>query len=500
MAQTAVLSREKHVKLKIPVTNSSYVAPETENGNLAHRLWGKWRAHTIMFLTFFAGLATALGHHFMNMSLDKTQVDQAKLSQAWASRFSTSTIPLATVIAPGSLLTQPMPYSSMVSIPVPQASFDSSSYALVGPTGYAFPSNLVFRIAYAAAMSGKPLALPSAYQNQTYDLTFFGPAIKCGSADVSTIAAVSTTLTETNDDRLSVIYVSWVGDNDHGLLDPSTNSPNGWLQSSPWDSYYKAQDQSSSDAARIFVMTNMAGLSGGTRVQVTECLLHNATYNTKFIFQYPEQTIIPTISQYFNTVSQTDLDNMVDMVGNTTSSAIHSYTAIMEAFGKLLVGASIYGSGSGYTAQTVYSTYAYLNVNWNESKNVPGDLERLFQNITLSMLSNDTLIKDHTQGDYISVNATTYPNTFVYRPRDLLIVYGLSLFCTVLCSLIGLHALHINKASYQNIFSTFVRVTGHPELHSLTKLDDTGADPVPKQLAEARIRMRAGNSSERDRS
>jgi hypothetical protein len=302
------------------------------------------------------------------------------------------TIPLATVIAPGSLLTQPMPYSRMVSIQVPQASFDSTSYALVGPTGYNFPSNLVFRIAYAAAMSGKPLGLPSAYQNQTYELTFFGPAIKCGSADVSTIEAVSKTLAETNDERLSVIYVSWVGDNDHGLLDPSTNTPKGWLQSSPWDSYYKAQDQSSSDAARIFVMMNMAGLSGGTSVHVTECLLHNATYNAKFTFQYPQQTIIPTISQYYNPISQSDHDDMVNTVGNATSSAIYSYTAIMEAFGKLLVGASIYGSGSGYTAQTVYSTYAYLSINWNESKNVPGDLEALFQNITLSMLSNDTLV------------------------------------------------------------------------------------------------------------
>jgi hypothetical protein len=90
MAQTAVINREKHVKIKIPVINSSSIAPEQENGNLVHRLWGKWRAHTIMFLTLFAGAATALGHHFMNVSLNETQVDQAKLSQAWASRFSTS--------------------------------------------------------------------------------------------------------------------------------------------------------------------------------------------------------------------------------------------------------------------------------------------------------------------------------------------------------------------------------------------------------------------------
>lgn len=100
--------------------------------------------------------------------------------------------------------------------------------------------------------------------------------------------------------------------------------------------------------------------------------------------------------------------------------------------------------------------------------------------------------KDSTQAEYIPVHVTTYPNTFVYEPRDLLIAYGLSLFCAIVCSLIGLHAFYVNNASYQNAFSTFVRVTGDQELHSLASHDDTGADPVPKRLAKARIIMQRG--------
>lgn len=303
----------------------------------------------------------------------------------------TRSIPFAAVVAPGSLLAQPTSYMSTSNIQVPQASFNSNTYAQVGPNGYNYPSDLVYKIAYAAAMSAQPVALPSAHQNQTYYLSFFGPAIRCSSAESGVIEAVSTTLAETNNPSLSVVFVSWVGDNDHSLLDPNRSAENGWLTTGPWDSYYKAQDQSSSDAARIFVMTSMAGRWGGTQVHIAECLLHNATYSVNFTFQYPQQTIKPSISQYLNLISQTDLDDVVDADGNATSSAIYSYTAIMEAFGKLLVGASIYGNSSGHTTQTVYSSYSYLRINWNETKNIPRDLEQLFQNITLSMLSNDTL-------------------------------------------------------------------------------------------------------------
>ncbi len=87
------------------------------------------------------------------------------------------------------------------------------------------------------------------------------------------------------------------------------------------------------------------------------------------------------------------------------------------------------------------------------------------------------------------MNVTSYPITYVYKPRDLFLAYGLSLLCTLACSIIGVHALWINNASYQNIFSTFVRVTGDRELHSLTDENDHGADPVPKALAEAKIIM-----------
>lgn len=303
----------------------------------------------------------------------------------------TRTTPFAAVVAPGSLLAQPMSYLNTTDIQVPQVSFNSNAYAQIGPNGYNYPSDLVYQIVYAAAMSAQPLALRSAYQNQTYHLSFFGPAIRCGSAKSSVIEAVSTTLAETNNPSLSVIFVSWVGGNDHSLLDPNKSTQDGWLTTGPWNSYYKAQDQNSSDAARVFVMTNMAGRWGGTQVQVAECLLHNATYSVEFTFQYPHQTIKPLISRYLNPISQTDLDDVVDAVGNATGSAIYSYTAIMEAFGKLLVGASIYGSDTGYTPQTVFSSYSYLRINWNETNNIPRDLEQLFQNVTLSMLSNDTL-------------------------------------------------------------------------------------------------------------
>lgn len=57
----------------------------------------------------------------------------------------------------------------------------------------------------------------------------------------------------------------------------------------------------------------------------------------------------------------------------------------------LFVGASQYAGMASGTANTVFSSHSLLNINWTETSSIPSGLEQLFQNITLSMLSNNTL-------------------------------------------------------------------------------------------------------------
>ena len=66
----------------------------------------------------------------------------------------------------------------------------------------------------------------------------------------------------------------------------------------------------------------------------------------------------------------------------------YAYSSIMQAFGKLLVG---YASSNTYTVSTVstYTSWDMMNINWAEGPAVQSGLESLFQNLTLSLLSND---------------------------------------------------------------------------------------------------------------
>lgn len=83
----------------------------------------------------------------------------------------------------------------------------------------------------------------------------------------------------------------------------------------------------------------------------------------------------------------------------------------------------------------------------------------------------------------------SWPITYVYDRSDIYLAYGLSFLCTCICAAVGLHAFFVNHDSYQNVFSTFLRVTNIPELQVLIGPTDTGADPLPNQLAQARFKM-----------
>jgi hypothetical protein len=79
--------------------------------------------------------------------------------------------------------------------------------------------------------------------------------------------------------------------------------------------------------------------------------------------------------------------------------------------------------------------------------------------------------------------------TYVYTESGLLIAYGISLICTIICAMVGLYAFFVNDASYQNIFSTFLRATNDLEIRSNISSGDTGSDPLPKDLAKTAVTL-----------
>ena len=89
----------------------------------------------------------------------------------------------------------------------------------------------------------------------------------------------------------------------------------------------------------------------------------------------------------------------------------------------------------------------------------------------------------------IPVTVTTYPITYTYAAWELLLAYGLAFLFTLLCAAIGSYAFLRNDASYQNAFSSFIRATSGHEVHAMLGPDSNGADPLPADLARAKISM-----------
>lgn len=97
--------------------------------------------------------------------------------------------------------------------------------------------------------------------------------------------------------------------------------------------------------------------------------------------------------------------------------------------------------------------------------------------------------KNASVADSIPVLVNTWPVTYVYSKADLLLAYGTSIACAIVCCLVGLHAFAINNASYQNLFSTYLRATNDIDIRSHIRPQDVGADPLPKSLGKAVVTL-----------
>ena len=93
----------------------------------------------------------------------------------------------------------------------------------------------------------------------------------------------------------------------------------------------------------------------------------------------------------------------------------------------------------------------------------------------------------------------TWPITYVYTRSDLFIAYGVSFLAALLCTMVGIRAYFVNDASYQNMFSTYIRATTGAGLGSYIEHTDAGHDPLPKALAKARFDMSHGQSEKNDK-
>jgi len=353
------------------------------------------------------------------------------------------------------------------------------------------------RLAIASALSGQILPIQIPYNNASYKVQFDAPALRCSLADYNLTNTVNGTLSQ----LIPVHFMSWVPSDDHNIT--SGDSTTILENYNPYGSI----DQDSTDYARLYVLSSSAVSSW----KLFECGLHNATYEAMFDFENSNQRTTISSVKYLNGVSV--LGNYSDTPsgseGLSPLSKQLSYCAVMQAYSSLLVGEHWYAVDYAFSTvgSLAESNYAMItSVNWTALDTLPGQLESLFHNLTLSMLSSPLLTRNNPnsnplpspeQDQKVPITITTYPNTYIYASRDLFLAYGLSFLATALSVLIGAFAvLYSNDGrSYSNVFSTFLRTTRDPELSALVGSDDSGADPLPRHVGVARVIVEVGGGS-----
>ena len=311
------------------------------------------------------------------------------------------TIPFAAVVTPGALTVEPARNISTVHSYVPQPAYNATYFGnITYEDNIVTAGALLYKLAYNTAAAGQPVALSSEFQNETYSLTFDGPAVKCVSASQSLVQKMSKIFDTNKLGGSAYQYASWVPGKGN---EPAMPGPSALEWTPTLGHFGSTLDETSDDAARIFVMTNTGYWTKTVLSQadnytdhamvlnVTECQLYNATYEVDFAFQYPNQTRHISISKWLHPIPPPTWDFGYNYrSSNATASKLLSYMCMMQAFGKLLVG---YSKNSQYDQASLakYSSWQIMDIDWSRGPAVQSGLEALFQNLTLSMLSNDNL-------------------------------------------------------------------------------------------------------------
>lgn len=196
-----------------------------------------------------------------------------------------------------------------------------------------------------------------------------------------------------NPSKPLLAYISWVPSKPYSNLsalpDYSSSSDGIWMDST--------LDIFSADSARIYVFVPLSQIVDGSYLLLS-CSLKDANYSLSFDFNYPLQNItvisldigedIPATTNFFNFN-----DGIASSSAQKNVQKLLSYQAIMDTFGRILVG---YTTTSGYPDYGLNKTTGSLlhmtaiNSEFGPSANATlgPALERLFHNITLSMLSS----------------------------------------------------------------------------------------------------------------
>jgi hypothetical protein len=277
----------------------------------------------------------------------------------------------------------------------PQLFFDPDYYAnlqtLINHI-YIGPSPVTLRTAYGSAMTGQIQAITQESPNMTYTLDFLGPALRCDPADAAFVSGLNESYMGkfgTHGDKY--FYAAWVPAKDIG----SSNL------TSVIGSTMPTLDVTSTDAAHIYIIPNTTLMgpyfAGGQQMSYNarygyqdalDCKLYNASYRASFNLTFPNQVITVQSREFLNPVN-VSTNQWDGSPSHSVSQNKHRlcYQSIMDSFGSLMVGWDHERDGG----TTTKGSWNMMAIDWTTRESSQRDIEQLFQNITLSMLSAPSL-------------------------------------------------------------------------------------------------------------
>ncbi len=212
-------------------------------------------------------------------------------------------------------------------------------------------------------------------------MEFCGPTVRCTNAHPSVASAIGEYFSES-----SKPYFAFV---------PESNVSAALDRYRLCGGYVPTLDVDSLDTARLYLRIQFPGLwdtVAGRRIteratRTVECTLWNASYHVIVHLRYPSQAVSVESLEMLGPVSAHDL-HWDSVVGLDLNPSLLSYGAIMESFGRILVGTESSTIQGRYLTATQYTTTSLASIVALGQKDLMEDtLQKMFQNITLSLLS-----------------------------------------------------------------------------------------------------------------
>ncbi|KAF2746517.1 hypothetical protein M011DRAFT_487283 [Sporormia fimetaria CBS 119925] len=413
-------------------------------------------------------------------------------------------LPLATLLTPSTLLVVPSTRPNTTAIAVPSLNlWDASLYAFAGLGDGSSP--LLNRLTVGTASRMDILPMPAVAPNTTYQHIFKAPSLKCEKATGGRLDNITAiwNATEKAIQGSAGAYVKYVA------LDVAESYLNTYNATEvveacimgTRDRYCSSNLDGSTDGPAIW-----GRLDGEDAIT---CAIYNTTFTlnltssgdvqsiSSMTFEWAEKSaeISPQnrIAKYLSRNLATLLSGAIGAVmsgpvGHSGDSGMASLvtqkTRIMDTALIGLVSTAFRGTWGGPLAELPEADRALAG-----NRTLGEMIEELSRNQTLSLFSSERFWESKENSIIANVTQIQPITIYEYQPRNLIMTYAIAIAVSAACVILGLRALWLNGVSHDNSFSSIVATTRSSLLDHITLGHSLGATPVPRPIAETKLRF-----------